>query len=203
MRIGCTGVIGSGKSTVCGLLARHGAVVIDVDAAARAVTNRGGDAFDDIVAAFGDTVLTSTGELDRVALASLVFSDTARRRELEALVHPHVERRVVDALDNVSDDAVAVLDHPLLVETGGRARFRLDGVLVVDVPYDLARHRLVERGLSAEDAAARIASQCTREERLRAADFILMNLGTMAELEEMVERAWTWIQALSFESDRT
>ena len=194
--IGCTGVIGSGKSTVCALLRRWGATVIDVDGLARAVTNRGGEAFPAIVERFGESILTDEGELDREALASVVFSDRERMRLLEGLVHPLVEQRILKELA-VLGGGVAVLDHPLLVETGARSRLGLDGVLVVDVPYDLARERLVEgRGLDPEDAARRIAAQCTREERLRAADFILMNLGTLVELDEMVARAWQWIEEL-------
>ena len=194
--IGCTGVIGSGKSTVCALLGRSGATVIDVDAHARAVTRRGGEAFVGIVESFGASVLTEEGDLDRPALATMAFSDPECRRTLEELVHPFVEAKILHDLATTRDDVV-VVDHPLLVETGARARLRLDGVLVVDVPYDLARGRLVDgRGMLPEEVAQRIAAQCTREERLRAADFILMNMGTMAELEEMVGRAWQWIEQL-------
>jgi dephospho-CoA kinase len=196
--IGCTGGIGSGKSTVARLLARRGAQVIDTDALARAALLPDGAGYGATVARFGDTVRKENGELDRAALAAIVFGDEAARRDLEAIVHPIVEAQVHAQLARARQlGRVVVIDIPLLVETAARGRYALDGVLVVEAPLEVAVERVVrERGLAPDDVRARAAAQANATERMRAADFVILNEGTFAELEEMTARAWAWIERL-------
>lgn len=198
--VGLTGGIGSGKSTVAAMLVGRGAELVDADVIAREVLEPGLPAFDAVVEAFGKGILADDGRLDRAALARLVFSDPAARTRLNDIVHPEVGTLILERLAELSQrEGVAVLDVPLLAE-GARDRYPVAGVLVVDCPVDIALARLVTlRGMAREDAEARIAAQATREERLRVADFIIMNMGTLEELSEMVGRAWEWIATLGGE----
>ncbi len=197
--VGLTGGIGSGKSTVARLLEERGAVVVDADALARAVLAPGRPELDAVVARFGRGVVDATGALDREALARIVFADASAREDLEAIVHPAVRgaiARELDARRRGSD--VVVVEIPLLVETGGRERFALDRVLVVEAPEDVAIARLVSsRTLSEQEARARIAAQATPEARRSAADVLIVNDGTRAELESDVARAWAWLEGVA------
>jgi dephospho-CoA kinase len=188
LRIGLTGGIGSGKSTVAALLAQHGARVVDADRIAREVVEPGTPGLAAVVAEFGDGVLTPEGALDRPALAGLVFGDPAARARLDAVVHPLVRARAAELVAAAPGDAVVVQDVPLLVETGQAGSFDL--VLVVEADVDTRVARLVERGLAAEDARARIASQATDEQRRAVADVVLRNDGDRADLAAQVERFW-------------
>jgi dephospho-CoA kinase len=201
--VGVTGAMGSGKSTVVGLLRQRGAVAIDADAIARRAIDRGSAPFQAVVDRFGPGVLDGEGDIDRTQLAAIVFAEPDARRDLEQIVHPIVEAEIRARLtDLASTDSVVVLDLPLLVETGGRARYGLDGVLVVDAPTDLALDRVVQsRRITVEDARARIAAQADSGSRARAADFIIMNHGTLDELSAMVDGAWTWIGRLRVERE--
>jgi dephospho-CoA kinase len=196
--IGLTGGIGSGKSTVAAKLVERGAVLVDADALAREVVEPGRPAFDKVVQRFGDKVVAPDGTLDRRAIAGIVFNDAAALADLNAIVHPDVGAEVGARLSaQAGSDHVVVLDVPLLVEGGAADRFGLAGVLVVDAPVDIALERLVnERHMDRSDAEARIANQASREERIRRADFVIMNMGTLEELDEMVARAWSWIDGL-------
>jgi dephospho-CoA kinase len=189
LRIGLTGGIGSGKSTVAALLAERGAQVVDADRIARAVVEPGTPGLDAVVAEFGDGVLTAEGALDRPALAGVVFGDPAARARLDAVVHPLVRARAAELVAAAPPDAVVVQDVPLLVETGQAGAYDL--VLVVEADPETRVARLVERGLSAEDARARIASQATDEQRRAVADVVLRNDGDRADLAAQVERFWT------------
>ncbi len=192
--VGLTGGIGAGKSTVSSLLAAKGAVIVDTDVVARSVVARGGAAHDAVVSRFGAAVAA-----DRRALADVVFSDPAALADLNAIVHPAVRDEVARRLASLgADDArVVVLDVPLLVESGGRDRYDVTGVLVVDCPEEVALTRLVElRGMSEDDARRRMAAQASRADRLAAADFVVHNDGTLDDLAAAVDRAWTWIEGL-------
>ena len=194
--VGLTGGIGSGKSTVSALLAARGAVVIDADAIVHEVQARGGLAFQPIVDRFGVAVVGPDGELDRPALAAIVFNDPAALADINAITHPIVGQVIFDRMAAQADtDAVVVLDVPLLVETG---RDNTAGVIVVDGPVAVAVARAVARGPATEsDVRARIAAQATREERLAKADFVIDNSGDQAHLESEVAKAWAWIQDLA------
>ena len=196
--IGLTGGIGSGKSSVAARLVERGAVLVDADALAREVVEPGRAAYAKVVERFGEGVVEEDGTLDRAAIADIVFKDAEALADLNAIVHPEVGAEMAARLASQSaSDRVVVLDVPLLVESGGSDRYPLAGVLVVDAPVDLVLERLVNlRHMDRADAEARIASQATREERIRAADFVIMNMGTLDELDEMVTRAWNWIERL-------
>ena len=200
--IGLTGGIGSGKSTVGARLVEHGAVLIDADEMAREVVEPGRRAYAKVVERFGEGVVAADGRLDREAIASIVFNDPASLADLNAIVHPEVGTEIASRLAAESDsDHVVVLDIPLLVEGGRSDSYGFAGVLVVDAPVDLALERLViGRGMDRPDAEARIANQASRDERIRQADFVIMNMGTLDELDEMVERAWAWIEGLKPEA---
>jgi dephospho-CoA kinase len=196
--VGLTGGIGSGKSAVAALLVARGAVLIDADELAREAVKPGTDGLGDIVKCFGEEVLTGSGELDRPKLAAIVFADPAARRQLDGIVHPRVGALMGERLAALaSTDQVVVLDIPLLVEAGGRNRYEMAGVLVVDTPVETALERLIAiRGMSREDAEARVAAQASRTDRLRQADYVILNVGTLEELALMVDRAWNWMLGL-------
>ncbi|MGY1720383.1 dephospho-CoA kinase [Blastococcus sp. SYSU DS0552] len=188
LRIGLTGGIGSGKSTVARLLAERGAVVVDADRIAREVLEPGTPGLAAVAAAFGDGVLAADGSLDRAALAAIVFSDEEARRRLDALVHPMVRQRSAELVATAPDDAVVVNDVPLLVETGQAGTYDLIVVVEADLSTRLAR--LVGRGLTEADARARIATQASDEQRRAVADVVLDNSGSLEQLAEQVGRFW-------------
>ncbi|WP_432950077.1 dephospho-CoA kinase [Kribbella sp. CA-253562] len=194
LRVGLTGGIGSGKSSVSQRLAERGAVVIDSDVLAREVVARGTDGLAEVVAAFGDGVLTADGELDRPAVGKLVFGDEVARRKLEAVIHPRVRARAAEIERAAPGDAVVVHDIPLLVETGQADKFDL--VLVVDVPVEVQVERLTtQRGMAEDEARRRIASQATREDRLAAADVVIDNAGTLDDLDRRIDAVWAELTA--------
>ncbi|HYO32317.1 MAG TPA: dephospho-CoA kinase [Nocardioidaceae bacterium] len=189
MRVGLTGGIGSGKSTVGRLLAERGAVVIDSDRLARDVVAPGTPGLSSVVQRFGSEVITLTGELDRRAMAERVFGDAAARADLEAIIHPLVRARAAELEVAAGPGALVVHDIPLLVETGQAERF--DVVIVVDVPCDVQLDRLTRlRGMSPEEAKARIGAQASRTERLAAADIVVDNSGSLEELSAVVDSMW-------------
>lgn len=187
--VGLTGGIGAGKSTVAGLLAQRGAVVVDADAVAREVTEPGAPAYDDVVARFGPQVVGSDGRVDRGVLADLVFANPVALADLNAIVHPHTEeaiRRRVEPL--LAEGRTVVVEVPLLVEAGWTA----DVVVVVDCDEDVAVARAAAaRGVSEAEVRRRVRAQVGREERRRAADHVVDNGGSRAELEVAVGRLWT------------
>lgn len=180
LRVGLTGGIASGKSTVAELFAARGAPIIDTDRLARQVVEPGTEGLAAVAAAFGPQVLTADGRLDRAALGRRVFNDADARRHLEAILHPHIRDRLTAILERLSAPyAVAVV--PLLVETGMDRD--MDTVVVVDVPDAHQRQRLTARdGLSEADIEARLAAQATREQRLAAADHVVDNSGAPGTL---------------------
>jgi len=185
MRVGLTGGVASGKSTVAALLRELGAVVVDSDVLAREVVEPGTPGLAAVVEAFGPEVLTADGALDRPALGAVVFGDEAARRRLEAILHPLIRARAAELEAAAPEGTVVVHDIPLLVETGQADRF--DAVLVVDVPVETQVERMVrDRGMSREDALARVAAQADREQRLAAATHVVDNTGTREDLRDRV-----------------
>jgi dephospho-CoA kinase len=190
--VGLTGGIGSGKSEVSRRLAEHGAVIIDGDALAREVVAPGTDGLAEVVAAFGPQVLAPDGTMDRAKVAELAFGDTAKRRRLEAIIHPRVRERSSRMIAAAPPDAVVVNDIPLLVESGLASAFDL--VIVVFASEQSRLARLVgQRGMSEEDARARIAAQATDEQRRSVADVEIVNDGTLDELTMQVDEVWEQI----------
>ena len=201
MRVGLTGGVASGKSTVAAILAELGAVVVDADLLAREVVAPGTPGLAAVVAEFGDGVLAADGSLDRPALGAVVFADEAARRRLEAIVHPLVRARGRELEEAAPPGAVVVHDIPLLAETGQAAGF--DAVVVVDVPVETQVERMVaQRGMSREDAEARIAAQATREQRLAVATYVVDNTGTREDLRDRVTEVFEKLTARSGEDGR-
>ncbi len=188
LRIGLTGGIGSGKSTVAALLTERGAVLVDADRIARAVLEPGTPGLAAVAGEFGTGVLTADGALDRAALAAVVFADPRARARLDALVHPLVRAQAAEEMARAPEDAVVVQDVPLLVETGQAGSFDL--VLVVEADREIRVARLVARGLTVDDARARVAAQATDEQRRAVADVVLDNSGSREELAAAVDRFW-------------
>jgi dephospho-CoA kinase len=200
LRVGLTGGIGSGKSEVSRRLAGHGAAIIDADKFARDVVAPGTPGLAQVVAAFGDGVLLPDGSLDRPKLGGLVFGDESALGKLNAIVHPLVHQEMAEgeerAIRDGGDEAVIVHDIPLLAE-GGRSRSAgFDLVIVVDVPPDVQLARLTaQRGMKEEDAAARMAAQASRDQRLAIADIVIDNSGTLADLDKRVSEVWAELRA--------
>jgi dephospho-CoA kinase len=189
LRVGLTGGIASGKSTVANELARRGAVIIDADELAREVVEPGTPGLAAIVRRFGDDVLAG-GQLDRAALAKIVFADPQARRDLEGIIHPAVRRRAAELEAAVPHPSVIVHMIPLLVETGQESDFDL--CVVVDVDHQTQLARLMARGpMSREEAESRIAAQATREQRLAAADIVVHNVGTINDLRTQLDNLWS------------
>lgn len=190
LRVGLTGGIGSGKSTVAARFGELGAVVVDADRIAREVVEPGTPGLQAVVEEFGSNVLNAEGSLDRPALGRLVFADEERRRALNAIVHPLVYRRRTEIVAQAADDAIVVEDIPLLVENDLGAGFHL--VAVVHAPADERVQRLAgDRGMDPDDIRARVRAQATDEQRRAAADVWLDNSGHRGELLAVVDGVWT------------
>jgi dephospho-CoA kinase len=192
-----TGGIASGKSTIAGRLAEHGAVVVDADRIVRDVQQPGSPVLEAIAAAFGVDVLDAEGALDRPALGARVFGDPAALARLNAIVHPAVRvesaRRFGAAFD-ADPEAVVVYDVPLLVEA--RVDDPWDLVVVAHAPAEVRARRLVElRGLTEDEAAARIASQASDERRLEIADLVIDTSGDRADTLAQTDALWRGLQA--------
>ncbi len=190
--MGLTGGIGSGKSTVAEMLAERGAVVVDTDEIAREVVEPGGPAHAAVASRFGPGVLSAGGQIDRSALAAVVFSDQRALADLNAIVHPAVAEGVRNRLARLPADAVAVVVVPLLVETGWSA----DLVVVVDAPEDEAVARVVrQRDMAEPEVRRRMAAQASRAERRARADHVVDNRGSREDLRAEVDRLWERIRA--------
>jgi dephospho-CoA kinase len=198
LRVGLTGGIGSGKSTVSARLAELGAVILDADKAARAVVEPGTPGLAAITAAFGDGVLAADGSLDRAKLAGIVFADEAALARLNAITHPLIHAWIAAAEQAAirarGDDVVLVHDVALLAEWGRAKEFDL--VIVVDVPASTQLERLTgQRGMDPEQARARMAAQATREQRLAVADIVIDNSGSREDLVRRVDEVWAELRA--------
>lgn len=189
LRVGLTGGIGAGKSTVAAELASLGAVVVDADRIAREVVEPGTDGLAAVVEAFGEEVLDDDGALDRPALGRIVFGDDEARARLNGILHPRIGARTGELVAAAPADAVLVHDVPLLVENGMGAAFAL--VVVVDAPEDVRVERLGRtRGMSEEDARSRIRAQATTASRRAAADVWIDNVGSEDEVRAGVRGLW-------------
>lgn len=189
LMVGLTGGIGSGKSTVAARMAELGAVVIDSDRLARDVVAPGTEGLTEVVNTFGPGVLGPDGALDRAALGRIVFGDDAKRRALEAIVHPRVRARAGEIASAAPPDAVLVNDVPLLVEAGLAANY--DVVVVVLASEEIRIARLVAaRGMDEGEIRARMAAQATDAERRAVADVVIVNEETPEHLRAAVDAAW-------------
>lgn len=193
--VGLTGGIGAGKSTVADAFVARGAVLVDADRIAREVVAPGGAAYEPLRARFGPAVFDAAGNLDRAALAAVVFKDPDALADLNGITHPAIGATMAtQAAEHAATDRIVVLDIPLLrAETRGQWDF--ETVVVVDAPPDVAVERLVSlRSMPRDDAEARIAAQISREERVAIADVVIDNRGDRAALGAEIDRAWEEIQ---------
>lgn len=189
LRVGLTGGIASGKSTVSAILRELGAVVIDADALAREVVAKGTPGLDAVVEEFGRELLTPDGDLDRAAMGALVFEDASARKRLEAIVHPLVFERIVDLETHAPEGAVVVHDIPLLAESGRADTF--DAVIVVDAPPEVQVDRMIrDRSWTKAEAKARIAAQASADDRRAIATYLVENTGTVEDLRQQVEKIY-------------
>jgi dephospho-CoA kinase len=187
--IGLTGGIGSGKSAVAARLAEHGAIVIDADRLAREVVALGTDGLAEIVAVFGSGVLDGDGALDRPAMAKRVFGDEAARRTLEGIIHPRVRSRTAELVAAAPPGSVIVNDVPLLVESNLAGLFEL--VIVILASESVRIDRLVRtRGMTEDEARARIRAQATDEQRRAVADIVIDNDGSLVDLHARIDDVW-------------
>ena len=192
--IGLTGAIGSGKSSVSALFERKGAIIIDGDGIAKQLQQQGSPTLQKLVDEFGDILLDS-GELDRAKVAKLVFGDAEMLKRLNAIMHPAIGVEILRQIElNIATDNVVVLDMPLLAEN---PRDGMSGLVVVDVDPEVAISRLVQfRNMNEEDARRRMASQASREDRLKVADRIIDNSGSPEDLGSQVDDVWDWFATL-------
>ncbi|MDR1999617.1 MAG: dephospho-CoA kinase [Frankiaceae bacterium] len=193
LRVGLTGGMGSGKSEVASLLAKHGAVIIDLDLIAREVVEPGQPALEQIVERFGPGLLQADGTLDRPAMAQAVFGDPAARAELEKIIFAQMSKssqaKAARAREEQGEDAIMVTDAPILFET--HMERNLIGVIVVEAPIELRIARLKEgRGVAEEDARARMAAQVSDETRRAGARWLVVNDGGLDELAAKVGAVW-------------
>jgi dephospho-CoA kinase len=197
LRVAVTGGIGSGKSEVTRGLEARGAIIVDADVAAREVVEPGTPGFEQVIANFG--VLGRDGRIDRERLASIVFSDPARRQVLNSILHPLIRDWMRDkerlAVAAIGDGAIVVHAIPLLAESGTREGY--DAVIVVDVPPELQLARLVGSGrMGPGPARARMKTQASREDRLAIADIVIDNSGSLAALGKRLDEVWADLKAL-------
>ncbi len=195
--VGLTGGLGSGKSTVARMLVERGARLVDADAVSREITEKGEVGYRALVEALGEGILRPDGELDREALARMVFDDPARREWLNGLLHPLIMQRMAEDLRRCGEEStggeVVIVDVPLLVETGMEKLFRLV-IAVVAEPEEQVSRVVRDRGMSSDEAWARIRAQASNEERTSVAQYVIANRGTLDELEERVEEVWQSIK---------
>ena len=193
LRIGLTGGVASGKSTVAAALRAHGAAVVDADTIARDVVRPDGPAYQGIVDAFGPSVVGPDGALDRTALAARIFADEGARRRLNALTHPHIRRRMADeaARLTASGPPVIVFDIPLLLDTTDGRDLALDGIVVVYADPETRVRRMIARdGFSDEEARRRLAAQVRLEDKVPRGNWIIDNSRSPEETRAQVDQLW-------------
>ncbi|MFZ9210881.1 MAG: dephospho-CoA kinase [Candidatus Nanopelagicaceae bacterium] len=184
LRVALTGGIGSGKSLVGEILEELGALVIDSDQLAREVIERGSPGYEEVVTAFGDSIL-SEGQIDRSKLAAVVFNETDLRKKLESIIHPLVREAAEKLAKKLPSGAILINQIPLLVESDGAKRF--DYVVTVSADEEIRRERLRLRGLKDYEITQRMAAQVSDSQREKIANYIIRNDGSIDELTRAVE----------------
>ncbi len=198
--IALTGGIGAGKSTVAQFFSELGASVVDADQLARIAIERGSEGFDEVVARFGEKILAN-GDINRKALAEIVFSDPVAKADLEGIIHPRVQKLFAEAVLDNEPAAHLIYEMPLLVETAAASKF--DFIVTVEADEDLRIERLLTRGMFITDIKARLASQAPSQARIDIADAVIVNDGDEDHLLRQVENLWEGqIADLSSEGSR-
>ena len=189
--VALTGGIGSGKSTVGQIFGDLGAIVTDSDQLARDVVERGTTGFDQIIAAFGDEVLKN-GDLNRAALADLVFKDPAKRKQLEQITHPLIRKAFTKIVESANGDSIVVNQIPLLVESNHDYKF--DHVITVSASEAVRIERLLKRGMNLTQIQQRLQAQSNDAQREKISDSIIRNDGSQTDLLSEVEKVWELLQ---------
>ena len=202
--VGLTGGIGAGKSTVAELLSFHGAAVVDVDGLGREIIAPGGSAVEPVVERFGDHLRGPDGGIDRPALAAIVFNDPSELAALNEISHPAIDSLLDERIETIAAKGavdVVVLDMAVLVEStlGRDTRFPYEVVVTVEAPSDVRLQRLTGRGMTADDAKARLASQATDDQRREASNFVIGNGGGTDELADAARQLWDALRNLADE----
>ena len=185
--IALTGGIGAGKSTVAQFFSELGACVVDADHLARIAIERGSAGFDEVVARFGETILAN-GDINRKAIAEIVFSDPAAKSDLEGIIHPRVQKLFAQAIIDNEPAPHLIYEIPLLVETDASSKF--DFIITVEADEDLRIERLLTRGMFITDIKARLASQAPSQARIDIADAVIVNDGDEDHILRQVENLW-------------
>lgn len=189
MRVGLTGGIGSGKSTIAGMFARKGAIVVDADEIARRVVAPGSPVLGRLAEEFGSDIVRDDGSLDRSLLAQRAFASERGTRHLNEITHPAIrELAEAELAEGETTGRIVVYEMPLLVETGQISL--VDVVVVVDVPEQVQVERALMRGLAPEDVNARMDRQATRDQRVAAADHVIANAGSLQDAQAQVDELW-------------
>ena len=185
--VALTGGIGAGKSTVAQYFSELGAVVVDADHLARIAIERGSEGFDEVVATFGQEII-SNGDIDRKALAAIIFNDPESKKKLESIIHPRVQQLFAQAVAQSDPSVPLIYEIPLLVETNAAAKF--DYVITVEADEELRISRLLARGMFISDIKARLANQAPSSARTEIADVVIRNDGDDDQLLRQVENLW-------------
>jgi dephospho-CoA kinase len=188
LRVGLTGGIATGKSTIMRNFAKLGAVTVDADAVVAKLYRPGNAGHEAIVRTYGSDVLLPNGEIDRKKLADIAFANASEAKKLNALIHPLVIAEEERMMRQHAEDAIYIVEATLLLEAGGKQRY--DRIVVIDVPPELQVERAIGRGMSREEVTRRIAHQMRREERLRQADYVIDNSGDEHAAEQETRRVY-------------
>ena len=188
MLVALTGGIASGKSTVAQLFAQHGAVVIRADDLAREVVAKGGRAYDQVVAHFGNQILTADGQVDRTKLAAIVFNEPSELTALEEITHPAVQAQLASRMADIDSRQIVIYEVPLLIEKNLFNKF--DKSIAVIADLEMRAQRAQERGLDPADFYARVENQTSDEQRRKSVDIVIENNGDLSQLAQQVDQAW-------------
>ena len=182
-----TGGIGSGKSLAAQYFSELGARVVDADQLARVAIERGSDGFDEVALRFGEQIMRD-GDIDRKALAEIIFADPKAKSDLEEIIHPRVRELFAEVVADLKPDEILIYEIPLLVETGAAENFDL--IITIEADLEIRKERLRKRGMFISEIEKRIAQQASREDRQAIADFTLINDGDEDALLRAVENLW-------------
>ena len=193
LRVALTGGIGSGKSSAAEIFAALGAVVVDSDEIARKVLDRESVGFGEVVAVFGDQIL-SAGEIDRKKLGQLVFSDPKERKKLEQITHPLIRKEFERIIKNVPENSIVINQIPLLAES--KYDYKFDYVIAISAPIEVRKNRLLQRGMKSYEIEQRLAAQASDADRAKIANEVIENAGDLSQLTTNVEKVWRKLLAL-------
>ncbi len=193
MLVGLTGGIGAGKSTVSKMFVELGAKLVDADHISRQLMTKEGEAYEMVVKHFGRDILFDDGEVNREKLADIVFANRDELQVLNSIIHPMVAQKMLDAvMEYINQDIVVILDIPLLAENKNRDSYGIQKIVVVDAPLDVSVKRLVQyRNMSVDDAVHRIEHQASRQDRVKIADYLISNAGSIEELTQRVNEVYS------------